>query len=102
MTGVVAAAARLPSVTRISRMVLRNVIRGKPARSVGQPSRVTSALLPVVRMPPSVRITSDSCSRAISGFSIRLTAGCARLGVTGGCFGAAATVRFSGMNGVLV
>jgi hypothetical protein len=38
-------------------------------------------------MLPSVRITSASCSRAISGFSIRLTAGWGR--AAGGGFAAA-------------
>ncbi len=78
MTGAVSRAARVASVARISRMVLRNVISGKPVRSVGQPSRVTSGVPPVVRIPPSVRTTSDSCSRVINGFAIRLTAGCGR------------------------
>ena len=54
-------------------------ISGNPARSVGQPTRVTSGVPPIVRIPPRVRITSDSCSRAIAGLSIAATTvGCGR------------------------
>ncbi len=61
----------LARIARISRMALRKAVNGRPGRSVGQPIRVTSGTPPIERMPLSVRITSDSCSRTISGFSIK-------------------------------
>ncbi len=70
ITGIALAGERRVTIARISRMALRKVVSGKPARSVGQPIRVASGMPPMVRIPPSVRTTSDSCSRAISGFSI--------------------------------
>ena len=52
----------------------------------------------VVRIPPSVRITSDSCRRAISGFSIAAT-GRPRLAVMRGCFDGGAGVFLSALAG---
>ena len=60
---------------------------GTFARSVGQPMRVTSETPGTARIPVSVRSTSVSCSRAISGFSIGATAG------SGGCLSGGAGCR---------
>jgi hypothetical protein len=81
----------------MSRMALRKVVWGKPARSVGQPIRATSGMPPMVRIPPSVRTTSDSCRRAINGFCTAATAAgfC-------GCRGGSAATGFEGGAGALV
>ena len=79
-------ARRFASVARMSRMALRKLISGRPARSVGQPIRVTSGTPPVVRIPPSVRITSASCRRAIDGFSIAADVAGRGDEIPSGCF----------------
>jgi hypothetical protein len=70
---------------RISRMALRNghQRKARAQRRPAQPRDVGGAV--GARMPPSVRITSVSCSRAISGFLDQADAGCG-LGWAGGCF----------------
>ena len=51
------------SGAQMSHIALRKVVSGKPVRSVGQPNRVRSGVGAKERIPPSVRITLDSCRR---------------------------------------
>ena len=61
--------------------------RHRKARAQRRPAEPRDVeVVPPCRMPPSVRITSDSCSRAMTGFSTQRRPAARRR--VGGCFGA--------------